>query len=253
MAERVTSRTNPYIQHVRRLYTDRKYRYACRAFVADGTKLAAEALRWAEVEAVLTREGLAFPVPEGVRHIEVPETLMTAVSRMETPQGALCVCRMPQPAPLTLAPGTLILDGIQDPGNLGTILRTADAFSVPVVLSDGCADPWGEKTVRAAMGAVFRSPPQQAAREELLRLAAEQGLPLCVTALSETARDIRTLDLRGCLTVIGSEGRGVSEAFLAAASMQAIIPMSPHCESLNAAVAATIVLWQIRGADGRSG
>ena len=246
MAERITSKTNPCVQHVRKLYSDRKYRYACRAFVADGSKLVSEALRWGgPPEAVLTQEGVDFPVPAGVRHIEVPEQLMKSISRMDAPQGVLAVCRMPQPEPLRLAPGTLVLDGIQDPGNLGTILRTADAFSVPVVLSDGCADPYLEKTVRATMGAVFRSPPQQAAQAEILDLLRQRELPLCVTALSETARDIRTMRLSDCVTVVGSEGRGVSEAFLRAAQLRAIIPMSPGCESLNAAVAAAIVLWQV--------
>lgn len=243
MAERITSKTNPFVQHVRKLYSDRKYRYACRAFVADGSKLVSEALRWGEApEAVLTQEGVDFSVPAGVRHIEIPEALMKSVSRMDAPQGVLAVCRMPQPEPLKLTPGMLILDGIQDPGNVGTILRTADAFSIPVVLSDGCADPYSEKTVRATMGAVFRSPPQQASQAEILDLL---RLPLCVTALSETARDIRTMRLSDCVTVVGSEGRGVSEAFLQAAQLRAIIPMSPGCESLNAAVAATIVLWQL--------
>ena len=251
MAERITSKTNPYVQHVRRLYAERKYRYACRAFVADGVKLVSEALRWGQPEAVLTQQGVDFPVPEGLRHIELPEGLMKSVSRMEAPQGVLAVCRMPEPEPLRLAPGMLILDGIQDPGNLGTILRTADAFSVPVLLSDGCADPYLEKTVRATMGSVFRSPPQQAAQAEILAGLGE--LPLCVTALTETARDVRELRLSDCLTVIGSEGRGVSEAFLNAARLQAIIPMSPHCESLNAAVAAAVVMWQIQNAKARSG
>ena len=165
---------------------------------------------------------------------------------METPQGILALCRMPEPEPLDLKPGSLILDGIQDPGNLGTILRAADAFEVPVVLADGCADPYGEKTVRATMGAVFRCPPLQAATEEILAQCRDRKLPVCVTALSETAEDIRGVDLNACVTVIGSEGQGVSEAFLEAAAKQTIIPMSSRCESLNAAVAATVVLWELR-------
>lgn len=248
MAEPITSRTNPFVQHLRRLYADRRYRYACRAFVADGAKLVTEALRWGLPEAVVTQQGVDFPVPDGVRHVEIPEQLMRSVSRMDAPQGVLCVCRMPQPEAVCLAPGTLILDGIQDPGNVGTILRTADAFSVPVVLSDGCADPWLEKTVRASMGAVFRSPPRQATQAELLKQLQSSALALCVTALSEHAQDIRSLRLSRCVTVIGSEGSGVSEAFLRAAQLQAIIPMASGCESLNAAVAAAIVLWQIRSA-----
>ena len=247
MAEWITAKTNSTIQHVRKLLASRKYRYECRAFVADGTKLVDEALRWGiGVEALILREGVKFPVPPGIREIRVPEALMKDVSRMEAPQGVLALCRMPEPRPLALEPGCLILDGIQDPGNLGTILRAADAFEIPVVLTEGCADPYSEKTVRATMGAVFRTPPQQAEAEAVLALCRKQGIPICATALSDRAVDIRSLALQNYAVVIGSEGQGIGETFLAAADAEAIIPMSPRCESLNAAVAATVVLWQMK-------
>ena len=247
MPELITSKSNSTLQHLRKLMASRKYRYECHAFVADGTKLVEEALRWGlGVDALLLREDVNFPVPPGVRELRVPDGLMRDVSRMETPQGVLALCRMPELAPLDLRAGSLVLDGIQDPGNLGTILRAADAFDVPVVLADGCADPYGEKTVRATMGAVFRRPPVQASTEEILAQCTAKELPICVTALSDRAEDIRRVCLSACVTVIGSEGQGVSEAFLSAAASEAIIPMSPRCESLNAAVAATVVLWELR-------
>ena len=248
MAEHIVSKANPTVRHIKKLLTSRRWRYESRAFVADGVKLAREALRWGTVEALLLQDGLDFPVPPGVRELRVPEQLMRDVSRMDAPQGVIALCRMPEPEPLVLAPGCMILDGIQDPGNLGTILRTADAFSVPVLLSEGCADPYGEKTVRATMGAVFRTPPRQASAAELLKGCRQAGIPLCVTALSPRAKDIRGVDLSRCAVVIGSEGSGVSRAFLDAADFEAVIPMSPNCESLNAAVAAAVVLWQMRPA-----
>ena len=209
MPELITSKSNSTLQHVRKLMASRKYRYECRAFVADGTKLVEEALRWGlGVDALILREGVDFPVPPGVRELRVPESLMRDVSRMEAPQGVLAICRMPEPEPLALRPGSLILDGIQDPGNLGTILRAADAFDVPVILADGCADPYGEKTVRATMGAVFRRPPVQAATEEILAQCGAKLLPICVTALSDRAEDVRRIELASCVTVIGSEGQG---------------------------------------------
>lgn len=247
MAEWITAKTNSTIQHLKKLMASRKYRYECRAFVADGSKLVDEALRWGiGVEALVLREGVAYPVPRGIREIRVPEALMKDISRMDTPQGVLALCRMPEPRPLELSPGCLILDGIQDPGNLGTILRTADAFQRPVILSDGCADPYGEKTVRATMGAVFRTLPQQASAEDILAHCSRAGIPLCVTALSPSARDIRDLRLSDYAVVIGSEGQGVRPDFLQAAAAAGIIPMSERCESLNAAAAATVVLWQMR-------
>ena len=245
--ERITSRQNKLLQHVKKLQSSRSYRYQWGQFVADGTKLLGEAVRWyGGLEPVILQEGVTAEVPKGVRTVEIPAELMRAVSTMEAPQGALFICRMPEPKPLELRGGCLILDGIQDPGNLGTILRTADALEVPVVLTEGCADPYGEKTVRASMGAVFRTQPKQAVRAEILARCRESGIPLAVTALTPDARDIREASLAEMALVIGSEGRGVSADFLAAAENRLIIPMNPRCESLNAAVAATIVMWQMR-------
>ncbi len=156
---------------------------------------------------------------------------------------------LPAPAQegaLQVQPGMLLLDRIQDPGNLGTILRTADAFDLPVLLTNGCADPFSEKTVRASMGAVFRRPPQSAPMEDVLRVCHAAGIPIAATALSDTACDLREVDLKRHLVVIGSEGQGICPELLAASDRQIIIPMQPRCESLNAAVAAAIVLWQMR-------
>ena len=171
---------------------------------------------------------------------------MQSVSTMKTPQGVIFLCELPEPEPLRVVPGSLILDGIQDPGNLGTILRTADALEVPVVLADGCADPYSEKTVRASMGAILRTQPQTAAAEEIISACRAAGIPLAITALSSDALDIRECPLSDCATVIGSEGQGVRQAFLDAAERRIIIPMHPRCESLNAAVAAAIVMWELR-------
>lgn len=247
MIERITSRQNPYCKHVVKLRGNRAYRYDAGEFLADGSKLVQEALRWGRVKTLILREDVTLePIPDGVRVIAVPDTVMQSLSRMDTPQGVLAVCAMPAPAPLAIRKGMLILDGIQDPGNLGTILRTADAFDVPVVLCDGCADPYGEKTVRASMGAVLRTPPVQGSCEQILAACASAGVPLCVTALTDSAVDLRTLPLGEYATVIGSEGQGVRQAFLDAAAQTAVIPMHPRCESLNAAVAATVVLWELR-------
>jgi TrmH family RNA methyltransferase len=140
----------------------------------------------------------------------------------------------------------LLLDGIQDPGNLGTILRTADALDIPVALLEGCADPFSHKVVRASMGAVFRVVPVQTTWEEAKAALKEAGIPVGVTALSDRAKDLRQTDLSGMAVVIGSEGRGVRQEVLDSADAELIIPMNPHCESLNAAVAATIVMWEMK-------
>ena len=171
---------------------------------------------------------------------------MASISPMETPQGALFLCRLPERKAFAPKPGMLLLDGIQDPGNLGTILRTADALEIPVVLLEGCADPYNHKTVRASMGAVFRTPVQQTTWQEARQACAAAGIPVAVTALSDRAVDLRQAELRTMAVVIGSEGRGVRSEILEQAQAELIIPMSSRCESLNAAIAAAIVMWQMK-------
>ena len=246
MTERITSRKNPLLQQVRRLLSSRKERENTGLFVADGTKLLQEAARWwPGLETVILSDGVEASVPEGVRLVQVPEDVMAFVSPMQTPQGALFLCRMPEKKPLAATPGMLLLDGIQDPGNLGTILRTADALQIPVALLEGCADPYGHKAVRASMGAVFRSVPVQTTWQQAKEVFSQAQIPVAVTALSDTAEDIRSADLRRMAVVIGSEGQGVRQEILHSADKQLIIPMNPNCESLNAAIAAAIVMWQM--------
>lgn len=247
METRITSRKNPLIQQVRRLLTSRKERENAALFVADGTKLLAEAVAcYPGLETVILADAVAADVPEQVNVVRVPEDVMAYISPMETPQGALFICRMPEPKAFAPKAGMLLLDGIQDPGNLGTILRTADALDVPVALLEGCADPFSHKTVRASMGAVFRVQPVQATWEQVREECAVAGIPVAVTALSHRAEDIRKADLPAMAVVIGSEGRGVRPEILKQADRELIIPMNAHCESLNAAVAAAIVMWQMK-------
>lgn len=244
---RITARKNPLLQQVRRLLSSKKEREAAGLFVADGTKLLEEAVRFFPgLDTVILSDGVEAQLPEHVKVIRVPEDVMASISPMETPQGALFLCRLPEKKEFMPQAGMLLLDGIQDPGNLGTILRTADALDVPVVLLEGCADPYSHKTVRASMGAVFRVQPVQAAWEDVKKKCAEGNIPVAVTALTDRARDIREADLSQMAVVIGSEGRGVRPQVLESADGELIIPMNPHCESLNAAVAATIVLWQMK-------
>lgn len=243
----LSSRKNPLLQQVKKLLSSKKEREAAGLFAADGVKLLEEAVRFCpELHTVILSEGVEAAVPETVRVIRVPEDVMVSISPMETPQGALFLCRLPERKPFSPASGMLLLDGIQDPGNLGTILRTADALNVPAVLLEGCADPYSHKVIRASMGAVFRTQPVISTWNEVKDACNEAGIPIAVTALSPRARDIREADLSSMAVVIGSEGRGVRQEILQSAQQELIIPMNPHCESLNAAIAAAIVMWQMQ-------
>lgn len=245
--EHITSRKNPLLQQVRRLLSSKKERESAGLFAADGTKLLAEAVRYCPgLDTVILSDGVQAEVPESVRLVRVPGDVMESVSPMSTPQGAVFLCRLPEKTPFAPRPGMLLLDGIQDPGNLGTILRTADALDVPVCLLESCADPYSHKVVRASMGAVFRTRVVTVSWEEAREGCIRAGVPVAVTALSEQAVDIRSAPLEKMAVVIGSEGQGVRREILEAADRQLIIPMNPHCESLNAAVAAAIAMWQMK-------
>ena len=246
--EYITSRRNSLMVLTAKLLSSRKHRRQHGLYVGDGTKLLMEAVKWSpeRLRAVILREGLPWPeLPEHVRRVTVPAQLMAQVSEMEAPEGAMFLMELPAETPKEVCPGTLVLDGIQDPGNLGTILRTADAMDVPVVLTDGCADPYNPKTVRASMGALFRTEPGRLSHESLLAQCRDKRIPLLAAALSERAEDIRRVDVKKAAVVIGSEGGGVSAKLLSAADSTVIIPMHPRCESLNAAAAAAIILWQM--------
>lgn len=247
MEQRITSRKNPQIQMVRKLLSSRKYREETGRFVGDGIKLLKEAAAYCPgLETVFLSDGVEADLPETVQVIRVPEDVMESISPMSSPQGALFVCRMPRQPEWKPRGGMMILDGIQDPGNLGTILRTSDALDVPLVLLEGCADVFNHKVVRASMGAVFRRELVQTTWEQVLQACKAAQIPIGVTALSDTAMDIRRAQLHTMAVVIGSEGQGVRPEILEQADQQLIIPMNVHCESLNAAVAATIVMWQMR-------
>ena len=247
MEQVITSRKNPLLQQVKRLLTSRKAREEAGLFVADGTKLLAEAVRYFPgLDTVILSEGVEAEVPESVRLVRVPSDVMASISPMETPQGALFLCRLPEKKAFEPKAGSLLLDGIQDPGNLGTILRTADALDIPVALLEGCADPYSHNVVRASMGAVLRTQPVQTTWEQAQKDCVSAGIPIGVTALSDRAKDLREAPLQKMAVVIGSEGRGVRQEILDSADAELIIPMNAHCESLNAAVAATIVMWQMK-------
>lgn len=243
----ITSRKNPLLQQVKKLLSSKKAREEAGLFVSDGTKLLSEAIKfYPGLDTVILSEGVQAQIPEHVRVVRVPGDVMESISPMASPQGALFLCRLPEKKPFRPVHGMLLLDGIQDPGNIGTILRTADALDIPVALLEGCADPYSHKVVRSSMGAVFRTDIIQATWEEAKAACAEAGIAIGVTALSDRAKDLRQADLKNMAVVIGSEGQGVRQEILNSAGAELIIPMNPHCESLNAAVAATIVMWQMK-------
>lgn len=252
--ETITSRTNPLLGRVRKLNSRRTFRREEGAFAAEGPKLLGEALRWGgELEAVICASGVSLPeLPARVRVAEVGDSLLASIADTESPQGIVFICKGKD---LTISDRLtggryLVLDGVQDPGNVGTVWRTADAFGADgLILCGGCADPWNPKTVRATMGAVFRLPAYECTLEIAAERLAAAGLPLYAAALREDTVDVRSVPLDRAAVVIGSEGRGVSREALARCGKTVRIPMRDRCESLNAAVAASVVLWEMARSD----
>ena len=247
MTEELRSRQSAPIRFLRELARDAEARRENGLYLCDGEKLLQEALRSnAEICHVAWREKRAGGYGAFEKEYLLPAELFDYVSPLKNSPGPLFSVRMnPEPAPTSLQ-RVLVLEEIQDPGNVGTILRTADAFSMDaVILLEGCADVYAPKTVRASMGAIFRQNVLRMTMAEAVSYCRAQDLPLYGAALSPRARDLRTLRLDRSAVAIGSEGHGLSAELLGQCDGELIIPMSGEAESLNAGIAAAIVMWEM--------
>ena len=246
--ERITSRKNAYIQYLRALAADASARREHVEFLCDGIKLYREALTYgAAVTSVLWKENGTFPEElDGAANYIAPENLFDYASPMKNSPGPLFTVRIRGCSKPGKLPNAVVLDGVQDPGNVGTVIRTANAFGIgAVILTGDCADPYHPKTARATMGAIFRQTILTIDTAYLGGFLLDQGLALYGAALSDTAQDIRTCDLRHSAVAIGSEGKGLSDQVLSLCEERVLIPMQPQSESLNAAVAAAVAMWEM--------
>ena len=250
----IQSRQNAALKHLARLGRERKYRRSTGEMLCEGEKMLEEALRsGAVLKTVLARRGwesemLREAESRGAALYCAEDALFRLASEVESPQNVIFSCMQPQwdAAALDGKEQVLLLDGLQDPGNLGTILRTAEAFALgAVVLCEGCADPFSPKVVRSTMGAVFRLPCVQLPLKEALDLLKTAGLPVYATALHEDSVPLSAVSLSRAAVIIGSEGRGVSDLALRLSDKRVIIPMRGRAESLNAGVAAAIVIYEM--------
>lgn len=244
--EYITSRKNPLIQHLRGLGRDRAYRQQQGEYLCDGEKLLEEALQWgAEITAVLQGNTAVFPV-SGVPVYTAPQELIAYVSPLKNSPGPVFSVKIPEKPDAGELRRVLVLEGVQDPGNVGTVVRSAGAFEMDaVILLEGCADLYNPKTVRSTMGGIFRQRVMEMDIPGLRGLLSGAGLKLYGAALSPDSRDLRQLHLESCAVAIGSEGRGLSPEMLGCCDELLIIPMNSKCESLNAAVAASVVMWEM--------
>ena len=250
--ELITSRKNKTVQHLRALGRDASARRESGEYLCDGHKLLSEALAAGLApRCVLWRERPMFALPPGVVQLCASDDVFCHVSPMKDSPGPVFSLELPGPGEKLLPGRAIVLEDVQDPGNVGTVVRTANALGCPnVVLVGACADIYSPKAARATMGAVFRQHivrvPDAAALDRALK---EAGLRLYGAALSESAADVRMAELRCCAVAVGSEGHGLSDGLLAVCDGQVIIPMAPGSDSLNAASAAAILLWEAARAE----
>ena len=244
--ETISSRKNSFIQHLRKLDSDRAYRQECGEYLCDGLKLLKEAISFgAEVKAVLWKEKAEDLAVTAKQYIADAD-LFDYASPMKNSPGPVFTVKMPQYEGDTLK-NAVVLENVQDPGNVGTVVRTANAFGIDcVILSDACADLYNSKTVRATMGAIFRQKVLSVKSDDLSSFLKAQGLKLYGAALTENARDVRELNIKNAAIAIGSEGKGLSSKLLSICDGEVIIPMEENSESLNAAVAASVLMWEMR-------
>ena len=252
----VTGLQNPVVKAAAEL-KQKKYRTQNGLYLAEGLRTAEEAVAYKAVETLFyvatdderTMRLLEDAAAQNIKLVCVSENVMKKIADTETPQGIIAVCKMRQPKlENLLASGKmlLVLDRVGDPGNIGTMLRTADAAGIGgLVLLKGCADIYAPKTVRSSMGSLFHIPVLSGVSEqEFISAAKKAGYDLLVTCL-DGADNLYKADLSGRIAfVMGNEAGGVSESLLEKADKRVYIPMAGRAESLNVAMAAGIVMFE---------
>lgn len=259
---KITSPRNEKVKYVQKL-ARRRFRQREGRFVVEGPRLIGEALAsGATLSGVFLApdlfdqdawRGLLALIPDGVPIYEVPGNVFRQLASTEAPQGILAVAEMRSWSweeccrPVLGGPLLVLVDGLQDPGNLGTIIRAAEALQASgAILGTGTADLYNAKAIRATMGAIFRLPTmQEADLTAVIPRLRRDGVRVIVAAAG-AGTPIYNVDWRGpAAVVLGNEGSGVRPEVVAQADGSASIPMPGRAESLNAGMAAGIVLYEV--------
>ncbi len=247
----ISSRNNQKIIDTTKLQK-RKHRDASSLFCFEGYKVFLEALSAGiEFVDIFVRDDVLTKYPELLtvdQITTVSESVYSKLSNDTSPDGIFCVAKKPEQKDST-GGSKLIAVSVRDPGNIGTMIRSALAFGVDeLILSDDCADIYSQKVVRSAMGALFRQ--RITVSDDILREINEiksEGYFVYATALSENSIPISDIDVNDkCCFVIGNEGHGLDREIIDACHKQVIIPIAAESESLNAAVAASVLMWEMK-------
>jgi RNA methyltransferase, TrmH family len=244
----IRSRDNARVRRWAKLASDPSFRRSEKRVIVEGPHLVAEALQAGlePLALIVSETGLKRPAVRALIGKREPVVLgdhvFGSVAEAETPPGIAAEIEVPQKGPDT-AKSAVFLEGIQDPSNVGAILRSAAAFGVgEMVLDRGCADAWSAKVLRAAMGGHFKLAVRQVADLEKA-LEGFKGTTVCT--LSNGGTPLNRSELKGRLGwIFGAEGKGVSEAIARHAALKVTIPMEPGTQSINVAAAAAICLYE---------
>ena len=248
--KRIESRDNPVYKQLRKLAGSARERRKAGRTLLDGIHLVAaweQAIGPVEtllVSATALAAGEVSRFVAGREAVVLPDGLMRDLELVESPSGLVAIVAVPPPAAVDLESDAILLDGIQDPGNVGTLLRTAAAAGIgQALLGPGCAAAWSPKVLRAGQGAQFVMNIAEGA--DLSGFVAGYRGTVAATCLDE-AGSLYTADLTGRMAwIFGSEGQGVQPALLAAATLRLRIPMPGAVESLNVAAAAAVCLFEM--------
>ncbi len=239
----ITSSENKLYKETKKLL-QHTHRAKAGLFIAEGERLVADALQGGGVRYVFVSESYGGTQGGFEPAYCLPDRLFAGISDTKTTQGIAAVCEIRTVDVQDVPQGLLVVcDGVADPGNLGAIIRTAEcAGAVAVLLLDGCADPYNPKTVRATMGSIFRIP---VCRTGTTTLGSLKGYDIAAAVL-DGSRNLYDITFgKNTAVIIGSEAHGVSDEAAAYAGIRLKIPMSGGAESLNASVAAGVILYEI--------
>ena len=236
----ITSKSNPVIKEIAKL-NDKKFRRETGLYLVEGTKPVNECiLAGCEIHTIVCTERLA---ENYVDPVVVSEEVFSRISSEKTPQGVIAVVKISQRELKAPVGSCLLLDRLQDPGNLGTIIRTANAAGYKEIYLISCTDPYSPKAVRASMSGIFFTHIYQGEEKEVLE--ALSGVPLiCADMNGENIFGFSAPE-KFCLC-IGNEGSGISGVIKNNADYKVKIPMTDSCESLNAAVSAGIAMYVLK-------
>lgn len=254
--EKITSKNNTIIKDTKRLFTSSKARRECMLFPLEGARLCFDVLNsFYSVDTVLVTEELYSRYTDKVdsliklsdRAYLITDDIAQKISDTPNPQGIFVLCKMQDDSARSVSGKLIALDNVQDPSNVGAIIRTAEALGIDGIITYNCCDVYNPKTLRASMGSILRmSIVDTADLEQSLLDFKSNGYKVYSTVPDSTATSIKDINFdKNVISVIGNEANGVEENIKSISDSLITIPMLGRAESLNASVAASITMWEM--------